>query len=308
MAVKPVELRNVSDEVWDRLVSAHATGESRVPFESAFANGVALLAADDALRGRRPRLVEWKGPHRPPGDDVIPADLRIDHVYLVSCKYLSRVLLNAGPARLFDRLLVGDDRSGGHWFADVAPREFQAFYEAARTHSSVPGLPSSVNYVTPAQQRALRFAVSERALPPALRPAWAALCLQVSSMSAERWSAALTSERARLRLLWKLLRISNATYYVLGTDRDAHLRLRVASTWDWNQSFELGALTVSPRPAGQPEVAWRADIRDRETGAVHGVLGHVEVRWSHGRFVGSPEAKVYLDTPHAEVPGYYPLE
>ena len=36
--------------------------------------------------------------------------------------------------------------------------------------------------------------------------------------------------------------------------------------------------------------------------------GHVEVRWSHGRFCGPPEAKVYLDTPHADVPGYFPLD
>ena len=35
--------------------------------------------------------------------------------------------------------------------------------------------------------------------------------------------------------------------------------------------------------------------------------GHVEVRWSHGRFSGNPEAKVYLDTAHAAVPGYHPL-
>jgi hypothetical protein len=37
------------------------------------------------------------------------------------------------------------------------------------------------------------------------------------------------------------------------------------------------------------------------------VDGHVEVRWSHGRFCGPPEAKVYLDTPHQAVPGYFAL-
>jgi hypothetical protein len=37
------------------------------------------------------------------------------------------------------------------------------------------------------------------------------------------------------------------------------------------------------------------------------VRGRVEIRWSHGRFSGSPEAKVYLDTPHVEVPGYHAL-
>ena len=32
--------------------------------------------------------------------------------------------------------------------------------------------------------------------------------------------------------------------------------------------------------------------------------GHVEIRWSHGKLSGSPEAKVYLDTPAMQVPGY----
>ena len=54
-------------------------------------------------------------------------------------------------------------------------------------------------------------------------------------------------------------------------------------------------------------VAWRAVVRNRDTRAEQTVAGHVEVRWSHGRFAGRPEAKVYLDTPHTEIPGYFPL-
>ena len=52
---------------------------------------------------------------------MIPADLRIDHVFLVSCKYLSKVLLNAGPERPSDRLLVGESRSTLNWFAATVP-------------------------------------------------------------------------------------------------------------------------------------------------------------------------------------------
>jgi hypothetical protein len=44
------------------------------------------------------------------------------------------------------------------------------------------------------------------------------------------------------------------------------------------------------------------------TGVDRTVEGHVELRWSHGRFGGPPEAKVYLDTPHHEVPGYHLLD
>ena len=47
---------------------------------------------------------------------------------------------------------------------------------------------------------------------------------------------------------------------------------------------------------------------DLATGEERTVEGHVELRWSHGRFGGPPEAKVYLDTPHDEVPGYHRLD
>jgi len=58
---------------------------------------------------------------------------------------------------------------------------------------------------------------------------------------------------------------------------------------------------------GQPRVGWEAVVRDRTSHEVHSVMGHVEIRWSHGRFGGLPEAKGYLDTPHHLVPGYFAL-
>ncbi len=54
-------------------------------------------------------------------------------------------------------------------------------------------------------------------------------------------------------------------------------------------------------------MGWKAVVDDRTTGDTAEIVGHVEIRWSHGRFVGSPEAKVYVDIPLAKVPGYYRL-
>lgn len=304
---RPHALCNVPDATWDRIVTAYEDGEHAGSFRAAFENGAEFLAARDGLRGRRPALVEWRGPKRPPGDDAIPADLRIDHVYLVSCKYLSKVLVNSGPTRLFDRLLAGEGRSGEHWFLATAPAEYRAFYALARAAAGEAGLPADPSRLTVEDQRLLRGALVARTLPEGLQPAWSALCREVARASADRWRAALTGSRERLHLLWRLLRVSNATYFVLGADGTAHLRLRVSSTWDWNHRFDLRSLGVEARPAGQPEVAWRAEVRDRATREVHEIVGHVEIRWSHGRFVGTPEAKVYLDTPHASVPGYESL-
>lgn len=304
---QPAELANVPPDVWGRLVASYEAGDQADSFGTAFANGAAFLAAEEGLARRVPRLIEWKGPHRLPGDDAIPADLRIDYVYLISCKYLSRVLVNAGPSRLFDRLLSGEQRASDNWFAVTAPAEYQDYYALARESAGSPGLPADARRLTVEHQQLLRRSLAARTLPAELQPAWSALCGRVAEVSADRWRFALATPRARLHLLWRILRVCSATYFVLGTDRSAHIRLRVSSTWDWNQAFELRSFVVAPRPAGQPEVAWHALLRDRTTGASEEISGHVEVRWSHGRFNGAPEAKVYLDIPHASVAGYEPL-
>jgi hypothetical protein len=306
VADRPDRLLNVSDHVWDRLVATYRADEDHDLFEAAFANGAAFLTADDGLRNRAPKLVEWKGPHQPPGDDVIPADIRVDHVFQISCKYLSKIMLNCGPARIFDRLLVGEERSGANWFEVIAPAEYQEFYESARLHADG-DLPTAVSDLTAIDRGLLKKALKSRKLPFNVRPGWDVLCASVATASAARWAANLKDDRTKLRLLWRLLRIGDASYFVLGTDGTSHVRLRVASAWDWMQTFELRSLSVHPRAAGQAEVGWRAHVRVLNTGAEMDVNGHVEIRWSHGRFQGAPEAKVYLDTAHAEVPGYFLL-
>jgi hypothetical protein len=304
---RPLALQNVDDQTWARLVETFTVGEHRTRFETAFANGAAFLRAEDGLRERYPKLVEWKGPHRPPGDDVIPADIRVDHVYQVSCKYQSRVMQNAGPARLFDHALATERRSNVDWFHEVAPREYQSFYDTARASTDLLSLPALVTDLSRSERTELRDALRDRRLPDPMRDPWRQLSDAVARRSAERWTSELPTMNSRLRMLWRLLRIGDAPYFVLGANREGHLRLRVASAWDWVQANELVRLTVEPRPAGQPEVSWRAMTRNRVTGAETDVVGHIEVRWSHGRFSGNPEAKIYLDTPLDATPGYFPL-
>jgi len=306
LAARPDEIANVAPDVWDTLVRAWKEARHADVFAAAFMNGRRFLDAQDALRGRVPLLVEWKGAHRAPGDEVVPADLRVDHVYLVSCKYLSRIVVNASPHHLFDRLLAGGQgRRGGDWFREVAPLEHAALYDAVRAGIKAVDLPADM---------AALDATGRRALGVALRAGWPhggadlyhALVERTALASALRWQDAIDNAAAA-PMLWRLLRISSAPYFVLGASPRGFLRLRVATPWDWRRHFELRAFEVEALAGGQPVVAWRAFVRDRDDRREHLVCGHVEVRWSHGRFGAPPEAKVYLDTPHDEIPGYFPL-
>jgi hypothetical protein len=303
---RPRALQNVADGVWQSIVERRELGDADDLLDAAFSNGVALLEASDGLRGRTPRLVEWRGPHRIPGDDVVPADVRIDHVFLVSCKYFSRILLNCGPVRVFDRLLVGEERSAENWFVTVAREEYAAFYD---TVSSALGLdvPRFADPIGARARAILKDALGARRLPDSVEQAWQTLSTAVSERTATRWASRLPDRRRQLRLLWRLLRIGDTSYYVLGAGRNANLRLRVASAWDWMQRYELLGFEVSIRRAGQPEVGWMARCLDRATAIESEVRGHVEIRWSRGRFQGAPEAKVYLDSSPTEVPGYFDL-
>ena len=311
IAGRPDEL-HVPGAVWDRLDSIGATGRLTAELSMSFANGRALLDATDGLRGRHPLTIDWTGGRRPPGDEVAPVDLRIDHVYLVSCKYESDILANASPGRVFDGLLATTgDWERRDWYGSVAPDEFAALYRACVSAAGLADFPSLPSQCDRGQLDALKAALSDKAYPDASsRSAYTDLCRAVSTASAARWSAQLRSSGvAPETMLWRLLRIGSAPYFVLGHDRRtaAPARYRVVSPWDWRDEFALEDFTITAAVAGQPRVDWAATCRSRPDGAVRTVAGHVEVRWSHGRFAQPPEAKVYLDTPMAELPGYHPL-
>ncbi len=340
LAARPPELA-VADEVWDRLSALQRGGHFAEEFAAAWANGRAFLQSPEALRGRPPLLVEWTGGRRPPGDEVAPVDLRIDHVYLVSCKYLSRTIANASPARLFDGLLTTTgDWSTGDWYQEVAPGAYRRLYGACREAAGLGDLPEDPSAMSRADRRRLRLALPERgAYPPSARAPYAELCREVSEASAKRWAHNASRARAQERLVWRLLRMGNASYYVLGADPHRPLRLRVASPWDWRQAYQLVSLDIRPAEAGQPQVDWTVTYRARcgtsrlrsivseagtpplpvaaagqseplvpGAGQPRTVRGHVEVRWSHGRFAQPPEAKVYIDTPTDRLPGYFPID
>lgn len=376
-------MHSLSPEMWDRLDGLRRGGVYDTEFHAAWANGQAFLAARDGLRRRQPVLVEWKGTGRAPGDEVAPIDLRVDHVYLVSCKYLSNILFNVSPAHLFDYLLITGQNpagrlardvlpGGGDWFAEVALRHYQALYDVVRTAAGADGAASGItppaaasgpvggapssrggqtgtngrgrgavelpgfgasddptpDRVAARAGRTARPAIEELpvravdltspqrdALGQWLKPGWpdgakdlyVALSDEVARESVRRWETALGRGGGAEAMLWRLLRVGSAPYFVLGSSAARSLRLRIATSWDWRQQFTLVSLNLEPQPGGQPRVGWDALVRDRVTHELHEVAGHIEVRWSHGRFGGLPEAKGYLDTPHHLVPGYFAL-
>jgi hypothetical protein len=302
----PSELVGIDAGTWQSLREWWLAGIYAREFANAFEDGRYFYESDLGLRGRAPLTIEWKGPHRAPEDDPLPADLRIDSVFIVSCKNLSKVLLNPSPAALFHSALRNPDLGGHDWYEEIAPVELADLYRASIRHLALAGFPVSPSELTRAQRDILKTRLV-RKWPKDLAPEVAAFVSAVSTRSADLLNATLATTRDRERFYWRLLRIHSAPYFILGRQPSGPTRLRVLTPWDFRRRFAFDGLEISPAHAGQPQIQWQASFTDLDSGASVETVGHVEIRWSHGRFCGAPESKIYLDTPHEDACGYVPI-
>ena len=302
LSVRPDWFLNVGDDEYDLLADELAAGGSESEFAQAWDHGQRFLASPDGLRGRIPDRVEWQGPGRPPGYDQIPADLRVDHVYLISCKYGSDILFNVSPAHIFDRLLAERRGDRTDWFLEIAPEAYQDLYDRSVTAMALDDMPTCVSELTTDSREQLKNALPTRgAWPDGLVAPYRDFVNAVSVATAHRWKDNLSDKAVQEEMLWRLLRFQPAPYFVLGASSGGTpLRFRVGTPSDFRREFAIRSFDVWADAMGQPLVRWRAELQ----GSRRPIEGHVEVRWSRGRFGGVPEAKVYLDTAHHDVANY----
>jgi len=152
IGVRAADISNLSLLEWDRLAHLRASGEFDTEFDAGFKNGRAFREAPDALNGRHPRISSGPGVASP-GDEVVPADLRIDHVYMVSCKYLSKISAQSSPARLVEGLLsqasIDDLRRLG---TDESHQRSTRIYTTPAYEGVIVALPTRVIDLLPAHR------------------------------------------------------------------------------------------------------------------------------------------------------------
>ena len=271
------------------------------------------------LSGRLPDRVEWVGGARAVWTSDIPRDLTVDGVWFIQAKYDSTCVLNTSPGSLVDDLLVDHTLESRHsWFAEVALDQLQAFYERVRDDLSHAVLATSARGATSPTTCATW---TSRPRPPSRRrcEAWHPLHRRTrptpSSAGPSRWRprcAGATAStppacRSGRRCCSACCASPGGPYWLLGTKGHEPHRLRVMDTRTWRERFELKRFEVLDAHAGQPQVNWRAEIRDRLSSERRVVDGCCEIRWSHGKLQGNPECKVQVTTALASIPGYEPM-
>ncbi|NNN21155.1 MAG: hypothetical protein HKL80_04035 [Acidimicrobiales bacterium] len=303
------QLIDVSESTWISLAKSVLDEKSIHIASMAFKNGRAFLESSEGLRGRTPVRISWKGPTNTPGQDLIPADLVVDYVYLVSCKYLSKNIMNGSPSHVFEQQLSNrPTKKTSDWYQKVALVELERLYECfSHELRGEINLPSKLSMLSSENKKELKK-LKLKKWPGESSALYLEFAQAVSENTVKLWQKSLPKLVDQERLLWRMLRMADVTYFLLGAKSvSSPLRLRVATPWEWRKNFELKAFEIFSKQSGQPRVEWVAVVNDLGKKMSINLTGHVEIRWSHGKFCGSPEAKIYLDSPIDGIPGYYPL-
>jgi hypothetical protein len=310
-SVESVEVPGIDRSVWHAaLAPALRTSTDHREVLTALRNGQRFREV--VLGGRRPERVRWTGRDKSVWSSEIPRDLVVDDVWFIQAKHDSSCVLNTSPHSVFELLTAESDvHHSASWYATVAPRELQAYYDAVRQAAAPGALPIAEADLGAADRVLLKQLLPKRTfLSDEDEARYHELCAAVSTRTADRWQARLgrATPMQRARLFVRILRIAGGPYWLLGAKAGHPLRLRVCDTQEWRTRFKLKSFTADPAEAGQPQVDWQAEVVDRTSGATVPVEGFCEIRWSHGKLQGSPECKVQVTTPLGQLPGYDPID
>ena len=239
----------------------------------------------------------------------------------ISIKESSKVIINGGPSRIFEKLPRGEfeKTKGEHWFLRVASEEYQAYYEACGGPKQ-----TSIDNVKDFERLKLkdqiRIEFKERVTSlhdkkvAAVDKAYRALCERVSSMSAEIFNKNIEdtkrhkSGKERLGLIFHTLFMIDASSYLLaGIEKKGNEKVAfiIQSSGEWKKGYQLLDIKAEAKSAGQPEVLIVVRLKDLSRREEFSLNIKAEVRWTHGKFGGQPEAKLYrmwdfMDLPWAK--------
>lgn len=263
--------------------------------------------------------VKWTGKSAQNKIEMVAKDLQIKPFdFRVSVKENANVYINGSPNSAFvdaPNGIFGQRSRSKDWFIEIAYEELQEYFLACGGQI-VTGYNSVSEYYKNCRNRKDKkvFSHHVRALHDSrseeVLQAYRHLCNAVSIRSAEVFNKNyLSFTQSRNQNLHNMLtpifhfffKINGVKYFLLGSDKNKPLALIVPSSEEWLESYNFINVKAVPRDAGQPEVDLNFYFLDKNTKEEFMIQVRVEIRWSHGKFCGNPEAKVYKKWAYSEL-------
>ena len=283
----------------------------------------ALVASGKAIRkyllgnGVTPKQIVWTGKQNIGATVAVAKDIEVAN-YRISVKENANVFINGSPITVFEDMpsgLFGIKRKGDDWFLKIARDELQGYFLECKAYAkSASGFETIEDFYKKTAKEERKTFGAEVALLHKQKNqkvllAYSALCQKVSTVSADIFNSKLVDFRkanpsisALQPIFHYFFRINGVKYILAGTENNKPFAVVLESSSDWTKKYQFLGITAAPRPAGQPEVLLSFRFKNVATKEEFAVDLKIEIRWSHGKFCGNPEAKIYKTWSYAALP------
>ena len=321
-------IKNITDKPEIQALYAEAL-KNRINTDPA--SVLALTKVGAAIReflrckGIIPKEVAWTGNINTGSVVTVAKDIEVSN-YRISVKENANVFINASPLTVFEDMPLGkfgQKRRGSDWFLKSARDALNEYYLSCVDLLPVDSL-IKIKYSGCIEDYYRNSNLSERKKFAAevadlqknpgqsynnIRENYAILCQAVSKKSAELFNDRFCefknnnlSKNALNPMFHYFFRINGVEYILAGTEKKNPFAVLVLSGSDWIKEFRLLDIKALAKPAGQPEVVLRFLFKKLSDRTEFSIDLIVQIRWSHGKFCGNPEAKIYKSWAYNDLP------
>ncbi|MBF0274089.1 MAG: hypothetical protein HQK84_02540 [Nitrospinae bacterium] len=286
-------------------------------------NALKLLKAGQAIgnwmceQGFGKLDVSWIGHESTGSVEQASKDLEILNAnWRISIKENSNILINGSPERVFEKLPLAetDKGRGKDWFLHTASDELQSYFSTCNGER-ITGCTTVVDYYERTKNKKDKRAFSKhvaklhREKNEAILNAYSKLCEKVSLGSTEIFNNQILKLKAEKNykkkfeiIFHEFFRVNSVRYILAGIDKKEPFVIILNPSSEWGRMFEFLDIKAISKKAGQPEVLLRFYFKDKTNNQLFDIDLKAEIRWSHGKFCGNPECKLYKPWRYKDLP------
>jgi len=259
--------------------------------------------------------VQWCGPLRQAATTSAAKDLLVANTP-ISVKANSNLVLNASPFNLFQAIPLGQvpAQRAENWYLELAQTELQYLYSLLWDY----GLQQEANInhlsrdivefeqdASKSDRRTLQAIIKQLTddAKPKFNQTYVAMCHAVAQKSAAIFNQNLNQSLAGSakhgvleHLVKYFFRLDTTEYILAGLDGKQAFAVIMPELTQWKQQWRIKSVQAEANlRRKQSVVNIYVAYEHKKQRLSHTAKFHVEIRWSHGKFCGAPEAKLYKD-------------
>lgn len=265
--------------------------------------------------------VEWTGMDATKDGSPVAKDLIIRPENIrISVKENAQLFQNPSPVQVFDKWSRGvlfTNAKDADWFLKVAKKELNDYFLACdgaviTKQPSIEDYYKNVKGYTSVDDKKIKNRKAFTEYVASLHKnknskainAYKAFCDKVSKESAAIFNQNISStfpdfqsKDCDIDLLTNLFsvffKLDRTEYILAGTEGNKEFAVLMGDIDAWRRAYSIKEIKAEPISAGQPEVLIGFTFVEAATNKVFTFSIKCEVRWSHGKFCGNPESKLY---------------